>query len=101
VTFVCISTNLSAKFAHPSIYGNRYQMAIIDNKTKNVWDYYPKTKNQCFECRQEWLEGDVATMRGRAKDDSEITLFNDLGEADSKKVWCSQTVYSRVYSRSQ
>ena len=31
-----ISTDLSAKFAHPSLYGNIYQMAIIDTKTKCV-----------------------------------------------------------------
>ena len=77
-----ISTDLSAKFAHPSIYGNIYQMAIIDNKTTYVWDYYLKTKDQCFECIQEWLEGEVATMRGRTKGDFEITLFSDLGEAE-------------------
>ena len=79
-------TDLSAKFAHPSIYGNIYQIAIIDTKTKYVWDYYLKTKNQCFECIQEWLEGEVQTMRGRTKGDFEITLFSDLGEAESKKV---------------
>ena len=33
-----ISTNSSAKFIHPSIYGNIYQMANIDTKTKYVWD---------------------------------------------------------------
>ena len=32
-----ISTDLSGKFAHPSIYGNIYQMTIIDTKTKYVW----------------------------------------------------------------
>ena len=31
-----ISTDLSAKFGHPSIYGNIYQMAIIDIETKYV-----------------------------------------------------------------
>ena len=36
-----------------------------------------------LECIQEWLEGEVATMRGRTKGDLEITL---LGEAESKKV---------------
>ena len=61
-------------------------MAIIDNKTKYAWDYYLKTKDQCFECIHEWLEGEVATMRGRTKGDFEITLFSDLGEAESKKV---------------
>jgi GAG-pre-integrase domain len=49
----CLSTNLSAKFAHPSICGNIYQMAIIETKTKYVWDYYLKTENQCFEYIQE------------------------------------------------
>ena len=43
-----ISTDLSAKFAHPSIYGNIYQMAIIDTKTKYVWDYYIDKKDKCF-----------------------------------------------------
>ena len=61
-------------------------MVIIDTKTKYVWDYYLKTKDQCFECKQEWLEGEVATMRGRTKGNFEITLFSDLGEAESKKV---------------
>ena len=34
------STDLSAKFNTMSIHGNYYQMAIIDVKTKYVWDYY-------------------------------------------------------------
>jgi hypothetical protein len=70
-----ISTDLSANFAHPSICGNIYQMAIIDTKTKYVWVYYLKTKDQCFECIQEWLEGKVQTMRGRTKYDFKITLL--------------------------
>ena len=32
------------------------------------------------------VKGEVATMRGRTKGDFEITLFSDLGEAESKKV---------------
>ena len=60
-------------------------MAIIDTKTKYVWEYYLKTKEQCFESIQEWLEGEVQTMRGRTKGDFEITLFSDLGEAESKR----------------
>ena len=61
-------------------------MAIINNKNKYAWDYYLKTKDQCFECIQKWLEGEVATMRGRTKGDFEITLLSDLAEAESKKV---------------
>ena len=81
-----ISTDLSAKFAHPSIYGNIYQMAFIDTKTKYVWDYNIDKKDKCFQCIQEWLEGEVSVMRGRDKGDFEITLFSDLGEAESKKI---------------
>jgi hypothetical protein len=31
------------------IHGNYYQMAIIDVKTKYVWDDYLKPKDQVFE----------------------------------------------------
>ena len=31
-----------------SINWNYYQMAIIDVKTKYVWDYYLETKDQVF-----------------------------------------------------
>jgi hypothetical protein len=81
-----ISTDYSAKFAPPSIYGNIYQMAIILIRTKYVWDYYLKTKDKCFECVQEWLEGEETMARGRTKVDFEITLFSDLGKAESNKV---------------
>ena len=33
------STDISAKFDEPSIQGNWYQMALIDNFSKMVWDY--------------------------------------------------------------
>ena len=42
-----------------SIHGNYYQMAIIDVKTKYVWDYYLETKDQVFEKIQEWLECEI------------------------------------------
>ena len=61
-------------------------MAIIDTKTKYVWDYYIDKKDKCFQCIQEWLEGEFSVMRGRNKGDFEITLFSDLGEAESMKV---------------
>ena len=61
-------------------------MAITDNKTQYVRDNYLTTKDQCFECTQEWLECEMAIMRGRTKGDFEITLFSDLGEEESKKV---------------
>ena len=32
------STDISASFDQPSIEGNNYQMAIIDNFTKFIWD---------------------------------------------------------------
>ena len=43
------STDLSAAFNRPSLYGNLYQMVIIDNKSKYVWDYYLQTKDQAYD----------------------------------------------------
>jgi hypothetical protein len=51
------------------------RMAIIDTITKYVWSYYLKTKDQCFERIQEWLEREVQTIRGRTKGNLEITLL--------------------------
>jgi hypothetical protein len=48
--------DLPAKLNTMSIHGNYYQMAIIDIKTKYVWDYYLKTKDQVFKKIQEWIE---------------------------------------------
>ena len=43
----CISTlqAKSAKFEKSSIHGNYYQVAIIDVKSKYVWDFYLETKD--------------------------------------------------------
>ena len=47
--WVNFSTDLSAVFDRPSLYGNLYQMVIIDNKSKYVWDYYLQTKDQAYD----------------------------------------------------
>ena len=86
------STDLSAKFNTMSIHGNYYQMAIIDVKTKYVWDYYLETKDQVFEKIQEWLEKEIKLLRGRDPSGFEVVLFSDMGEAKSSRVeeLCSQ-----------
>ena len=43
-TWERFSMDLSAKFEKSSIHGNYYQMAIIDVKSKYVWDFYLETK---------------------------------------------------------
>ena len=80
------STDLSAKFNTMSIHGNYYQMAIIDVKTKYVWDYCLETKDQAFEKIQEWLECEIKLLRGRDSSGFEVVLFSDMGEAKSAKV---------------
>jgi hypothetical protein len=77
------STDLSAKFSTMSIHGNYYQMAIIDVKTKYVWDNYLETKDQVFEKIQEWLEKKIKLLRGRYPSGFEVVLFSDMGEAKS------------------
>ena len=83
---------MSAKFNTMSIHGNYYQMAIIDVKTKYVWDYYLETKDQVFEKIQEWLKRETKLLRGRDPLGFEVVLFSDMGEAKSAKVeeLCSQ-----------
>ena len=54
-----------AQFNTMSNHGNYYQMAIIDVKTKYVWDYYLETKDQVFEKIQEWLEREIKLLWGR------------------------------------
>ena len=44
-TWEQFSVDLSAKFEKRSIHGNYYQMAIIDVKSKYIWDFYLKTKD--------------------------------------------------------
>ena len=67
-------------------------MAIIDVKTKYVWDYYLETKDQLFEKIQEWLEKEIKLLRGRDPSGFEVVLFSNMGEAKSNKVGelCSQ-----------
>jgi hypothetical protein len=74
------STDLSAKFNTMPIHGNYYQMAIIDVKTKYIWDYYLETKDQVFEKIQEWLEKKIKLLRGRDPSGFEAVLFSDMGE---------------------
>ena len=78
--------DLSAKFEKSSIHGNYYQMAIIDVKSKYVWDFYLETKNQVYPKLKEWLETEIAAHRGRDPSGFEIVLFSDKGEALSKNV---------------
>jgi transposase InsO family protein len=80
------STDLSAKFDQPSIEGNFYHMAIIDNFTKYVWYYYLVTKDQAFNAIAEFLEEEIQALRGRDRSDYELVLMSDLGEAHSKKI---------------
>jgi hypothetical protein len=83
---------LSAKFNTMSIYGNYYQIAIIDVKTKYVWDYYLKTKDQVFEILQKWLKKEIKLLRGKDPSGFEVVQFSDMGEAKSMRVeeLCSQ-----------
>ena len=74
---VNFSTDLSAAFDRPSLYGNFYQMVIIDNKSKYVWDYYLKSKDQAFDKIKEWLENEIGLLRGRDNSNYEIVLFSD------------------------
>ena len=78
--------DLSAKFEKSSIHGNYYQMAIIDVKSKYVWDFYLETKDQVYPKLKEWLETEIAAHRGRDPSGFEIVLFSDKGEALSKDV---------------
>ena len=48
-----------------SIHGNYYQMAIIDVKTKYVWDYYLEYKDQVFQKIQDWLEKEIGRLMGK------------------------------------
>ena len=54
--------------------------------SKYVWDYYVETKNQVFQKIQEWLQKEIAFLRGRDPLGFEVVLFSDQGEAMSKKV---------------
>ena len=47
-TWEQFSMDLTAKFEKSSIHGNYYQMAIIDVKSKYVWDIYLDTKEQVY-----------------------------------------------------
>ena len=69
-----------------SIHGNLYQMAIIDVKSKYVWDYYLESKDQVYPKIQEWLAKEIGAYRGRDPSGFEIVLFSDKGEALSKQV---------------
>ena len=84
--WVNFQTDITAMFDQASLYGNNYMMVIIDTKSKYVWDYYLKTKDEAFDKICEWLEKEVGLHRGRESANYEITLFSDQGEAHSKKV---------------
>ena len=58
------ATDLSARFNTMSIHGNHYQMAIIDVKTKYVWEW-EETKVHVFQKIQEWLEKEIGLLRGK------------------------------------
>ena len=80
--------DLSARFHSVSYQGSYYQIAIIDTKTKYVWDYYLKTKDECYIYIyiKEWLEQEIKPLRGRDLTNFEIVLFSNIGEAHSEAV---------------
>ena len=47
--WVNFQTDITAMFDQDSLYGNMYMMVIIDSKSKYVWDYFIKTKDQVYE----------------------------------------------------
>ena len=63
--WVNFQTDITAMFDQASLYGNKYMMVIIDTKSKYVWDYYIKTKDQVYEKICEWLEKEVVLHRER------------------------------------
>jgi transposase InsO family protein len=85
-TWEQFSVDLSAKFEKRSIHGNCYQMAIIDVKSKYIWDFYLKTKDQVYPKLKEWLETETAAHLGRNPSEFEIVLFSDKGGAMSKDI---------------
>ena len=56
-------------------------MAIIDVKTKYVWDYYLETKDHVFEKIQEWPEKKIKLLRGKDPSGFEVVLFSVMVEA--------------------
>ena len=69
-----------------SCQDNYYQMIIIDTKTKYIWDYYVKTKDECYLYINDWLEQKIKPLRGRDLSNFEIVLFSDMREAHSENV---------------
>ena len=63
--WVNFQTDITAMFDQASLYGNNYMMVIIDTKSKYVWDYYLKTKDEAFDKICEWLEKEVGLHRRR------------------------------------
>ena len=47
--WVNFQTDITAMFVQDSLYGNMYMMVIINKKSKYVWDYFIKTKDQVYE----------------------------------------------------
>jgi hypothetical protein len=52
-------TDISASFDQPSIEGNNYQLAIRDNFTKFIWDYYLVTKDEAYDYIAMLLEVEI------------------------------------------
>jgi hypothetical protein len=61
-------------------------MAIINMKTKYVWDYYLESKDQVFQKIQEWLEEEIALLRGKDSSTFKVVLSSNTGEAKAAKV---------------
>ena len=60
-------------------------MAIIDNKSKYVWEYYLQTKDQAYDEIKEWLENEIGLLRGR----------------DNSRVRCGQATNERLHTGGQ
>ena len=77
--------DLSAKFEKSSIHGNYYQMAIIDVKSKYVWDFYLETKDQVYPMLKEWLETEIAAHRGRDLYKTSSRSVSSMGYAERRR----------------
>ena len=77
-------TDISGKWATPSLQGNTYTIRFIERKSKKIFLYFSKSKD-VFAQTKDLLEAEIPKCRLR-HDMKDFIVHSDVGEFQSEKI---------------
>ena len=77
--------DIQGPFRVPSLSNNTYVFALIDYKSRRVWQYFISHKDAAYDCIKDFIDTEIERLLYRFKDLGVITLISDGGELHSNK----------------